>query len=59
MSDVFRFVRTQGVLAALLLLILFGALRYDHFLGPFNILSFIRYNSMFAFIALEIGRAHV
>ena len=52
MSDVFRFVRTQGVLAALLLLILFGALRYDHFLGPFNILSFIRYNSMFAFIAL-------
>ena len=52
MSDVFRFVRTQGVLVALLLLILFGALRYDHFLGSFNILSFIRYNSMFAFIAL-------
>ena len=37
-----------GVLVALAGLILFGALRYDSFLSPFNILSFLRYNSMFA-----------
>ena len=42
----------QGVLIALALLILFGALRYDHFLGAFNVLSVLRYNSMFALIAL-------
>lgn len=41
-----------GVLIALLALILFGALRYDNFLSPFNILSFLRYNSMFTLIAL-------
>ena len=40
------------MLIALVLLILFGWLRYDHFLGAFNILSFLRYNSMFALIAL-------
>jgi galactofuranose transport system permease protein len=42
----------QGVLVALLLLILFGALRYDRFLSEYNILSFLRYNAMFALIAL-------
>lgn len=42
----------QGVLVALLLLILFGALRYENFLGAYNVLSVLRYNSMFALIAL-------
>ena len=44
-----------SVLAALALLILFGALRYDNFLSPYNILSFLRYNSMFALIALGMA----
>ena len=42
----------QRVIIALFLLILFGALRYDHFLGAFNILSVLRYNSMFALTGL-------
>jgi ribose/xylose/arabinose/galactoside ABC-type transport system permease subunit len=37
---------------ALLGLILFGWARYDNFISSFNILSFLRYNSMFALIAL-------
>ena len=40
------------MLIALVLLILFGALRYDHFLGAFNVLSVLRYNSMFALTGL-------
>lgn len=44
-----------GVLLALAGLILFGALRYDNFLSQFNILSFLRYNSMFALIALGMA----
>lgn len=43
---------SQGVLIALALLILFGWLRYDNFLGLFNITSVLRYNSMFALVAL-------
>ena len=43
---------SQGVLIALALLILFGWLRYDHFLGLFNISTVLRYNSMFALVAL-------
>ena len=42
----------QRVLIALFLLILFGAVRYDHFLGAFNVLSVLRYNSMFALTGL-------
>jgi ribose transport system permease protein len=42
----------QRVMIALALLILFGALRYDHFLGAYNILSVLRYNSMFALTSL-------
>ncbi len=42
----------QRVLIALVLLVLFGALRYDHFLGAYNVLSVLRYNSMFALISL-------
>jgi ribose transport system permease protein len=41
-----------GVVLALALLIAFGALRYDHFLRPFNVLTFLRYNSMFALVGL-------
>ncbi|WP_158818720.1 ABC transporter permease [Methylocapsa sp. S129] len=43
---------SQGVLIALAALILFGWLRYDHFLGLFNITSVLRYNSMFALVSL-------
>jgi ribose/xylose/arabinose/galactoside ABC-type transport system permease subunit len=52
MTAAARFLRSQGVLLALALLILFGAWRYDNFLGLFNILTFLRYNAMFALIAL-------
>ena len=45
-------ISSQGVLIALALLVLFGWLRYDHFLGLFNITSVLRYNSMFALVAL-------
>ena len=44
-----------GVVAALVLLTLFGALRYDHFLGLFNVASFLRYNSMFALVSLGMA----
>jgi galactofuranose transport system permease protein len=43
------------VIAALLGLIVFGAVRYDNFLSSFNILTFLRYNSMFALIALGMA----
>jgi ribose/xylose/arabinose/galactoside ABC-type transport system permease subunit len=43
------------VIAALLALIVFGAMRYDNFLSSFNILTFLRYNSMFALIALGMA----
>ena len=42
----------QRVMIALVLLIAFGALRYDHFLGAYNVLSVLRYNSMFALTSL-------
>ena len=45
------------MLIALVALIAFGALRYDHFLGAFNVLSVLRYNSMFALTSL--GKAFV
>ncbi|MCL4303230.1 MAG: ABC transporter permease [Anaerolineae bacterium] len=45
-------VQRQGALIALILLIVFGALRYDGFLGAYNISEFLRYNSMFGFISL-------
>ena len=47
-----RMVGSYGVVLALALLILFGYLRYDNFLGLFNIMSVLRYNSMFALVAL-------
>ena len=45
----------QRVMIALVLLIAFGALRYDHFLGAFNVLSVLRYNSMFALTSLGMA----
>src|SRR6202451_2839008 len=45
----------QRVVMALVLLILFGALRYEHFLGAYNVLSVLRYNSMFALTSLGMG----
>ena len=47
-----RLISRNSVLVALLLLILFGALRYENFLGAFNVLTVLRYNSMFALVAL-------
>ncbi|MXU66017.1 ABC transporter permease [Rhodobacteraceae bacterium KN286] len=43
---------SYGVVVALMLVILFGWLRYDNFLSPFNVMSVLRYNSMFALVAL-------
>jgi galactofuranose transport system permease protein len=41
-----------GVITALTLLMLFGLLRYDHFLSLYNVTSVLRYNSMFALVSL-------
>lgn len=45
----------QGVVLALVLLLVLGGLRYDGFLGWFNITSFLAYNSMFALVALGMA----
>jgi ribose transport system permease protein len=47
-----RLIGAYGVVVALAALILFGFLRYDNFLGMFNIMTVLRYNSMFALVAL-------
>ena len=41
-----------GVVLALLALVVFGAVRYDGFLGSYNVLTVLRYNSMFALVGL-------
>lgn len=46
------FLNKQRVIIALVLLLGFGAWRYDNFLGAFNILTVLRYNSMFALTGL-------
>jgi galactofuranose transport system permease protein len=51
-SSLISAISNQGVVIALVLLILFGWLRYDHFLGLFNISTVLRYNSMFALVSL-------
>jgi galactofuranose transport system permease protein len=51
-ARVARLVGTYGVLIALTVLILFGWWRYENFLGAFNVTTVVRYNSMFALIAL-------
>jgi ribose transport system permease protein len=48
----FHGIGRYGVLLALLALILVGWLLYENFLGAFNVLSVLRYNSMFALVAL-------
>jgi ribose/xylose/arabinose/galactoside ABC-type transport system permease subunit len=55
--NIVRSVSRHGVLIALVALILFGYLRYENFLGAFNVLSVLRYNAMFALVAL--GMAYV
>jgi len=47
-----KLISQNSVIVALIVLIIFGSLRYDHFLGTFNILTVLRYNSMFALISL-------
>ncbi|TPK85165.1 ABC transporter permease [Mesorhizobium sp. B2-4-13] len=47
-----RIIGTYGVVIAFAALVLFGFLRYDRFLGFFNVVSVLRYNSMFALVAL-------
>jgi ribose transport system permease protein len=42
----------QGALIALVLLLLWGALRYDGFLSAYNIAELVRYNAMFGLVAL-------
>jgi galactofuranose transport system permease protein len=41
-----------AVIVVLLLLTLFGAWRYDGFIGVYNVQSVLRYNAMFALVAL-------
>jgi galactofuranose transport system permease protein len=50
-----RSVGRHGVFLALIALILFGWLRYENFLGPYNVLTVLRYNSMFALVALGMA----
>lgn len=45
-------IQRQGVLIALALLLLFGTLRYDNFMAPYNVANVLGYNSMFGLIAL-------
>ncbi|RWB69522.1 MAG: ABC transporter permease [Mesorhizobium sp.] len=47
-----RIIGTYGVLIALAALVLFGYLRYDRFLSYYNVMTLLRYNSMFALVAL-------
>ena len=46
---------SQRAVIALIALIVFGAVRYDHFLGAYNVLTVLRYNSMFALTGLGMG----
>jgi galactofuranose transport system permease protein len=55
MSSTLPHLRNYGVVIALVLFIAIGAWRYDNFLGAYNILSFLRYTSMFALVALGMA----
>lgn len=48
---------SRGVYVALAALVVFGALRYDRFLGEYNIASFLNYNTMF--ILISVGMCFV
>jgi galactofuranose transport system permease protein len=45
----------NGVMIALVLLLALGAIRYEGLIGAYNLQSVVRYNSMFAFIALGMA----
>lgn len=47
-----RIMQQQGALIALILLFFFASVRYDNFLTPYNISTFLISNTMFALIAL-------
>lgn len=47
-----RTASTHGVIFVLVALVLFGAMRYERFLSMFNVMSVLRYNSMFALVSL-------
>jgi ribose transport system permease protein len=47
-----RFPQAFGVVAVLLALVVLGGWRYDGFLGSYNVLSVLRYSSMFALVSL-------
>lgn len=49
------FLQRYGVLIALALLLLFGAVRYDGFLTPFNLFSVLAFNSMIGLVALGMA----
>ncbi|PKF49047.1 ABC transporter permease [Enterovibrio nigricans] len=49
--------QTLGVWLVFFGLVIFGGLRYDNFLGSYNIASFLNYNAMF--IAISIGMCFV
>ena len=51
-TQLIRAFGTYGVVLALAALILFGFLRYDRFLSMYNIMSLLRYNSMFELVSL-------
>lgn len=51
-TKIVRLISQNSVLIALVLLIVFGNLRYENFLGSYNVLTFLRYNSMFALVSL-------
>jgi ribose transport system permease protein len=55
MTAALPYLRNYGVVIALALFIAFGAWRYDNFLGAYNVLSFLRYNSMFTLVALGMA----
>lgn len=47
-----RLLGTYGVVIALAALVLFGFLRYERFLSFYNVMTVLRYNSMFALVSL-------
>jgi galactofuranose transport system permease protein len=48
----FRITPSLAVILVLVILVSIAALRYDGFLGVYNVQSVMRYNSMFALVAL-------
>ena len=48
----FRISPSMAVVGVLIILTLLGAWRYDGFVGTYNVQSVLRYNSMFALVAL-------